>query len=131
MKNHGNFPWFSNVLIINNGNTVFSYDTFKSLTLGERKLTRDQDFSICPFDGSVCITLSGSFLDTLLYGEYRFTAEFLYVKNVTLLLKLENPHRTGDVDGDSEVTIVDATYIQRFLASLPVSEAIGKPVKKS
>ena len=33
----------------------------------------------------------------------------------------------GDVDGDGEVTIVDATSIQRWLAQLPVDASVGEP----
>jgi hypothetical protein len=34
----------------------------------------------------------------------------------------------ADVDRDSEVTIFDASYIQRFLADLSCPEGIGEPI---
>ena len=33
----------------------------------------------------------------------------------------------ADVDADGSVTVMDATYIQRWLAELPCPEGIGKP----
>ena len=35
----------------------------------------------------------------------------------------------GDVDGDGEMSITDATFIQRWLAGLPSNDNIGKPIK--
>ena len=40
-----------------------------------------------------------------------YTAGYVYTVRTPLL---------GDVDGDGEVTIIDATYIQRYLASIPL-----------
>lgn len=40
------------------------------------------------------------------------------------------PKILGDVDGDGEVSIIDATCIQRYLCQLPVyAEGIGEPIK--
>ena len=36
----------------------------------------------------------------------------------------------GDIDGDGEVTIVDATSIQRWLVRLPVDSSIGEPIQQ-
>lgn len=36
--------------------------------------------------------------------------------------------KCGDVDGDEAVTVLDATYIQRWLADLPSVDNIGKPI---
>ncbi len=98
--------------------TVFSWDAFLSLRLGDRELARDEDFTVGEWAGTVHLVLKEKFLDTLPYGEYRFTADFLNVKNVTLLLKIENPHRTGDVDGDGRVTSKDARLALRMAAQL-------------
>ena len=35
----------------------------------------------------------------------------------------------GDIDQDGEITIMDATFIQRWLADLPSNDSIGKPMK--
>ena len=47
------------------------------------------------------------------------------MKNVTLLLKLENPHRTGDVDGDGLVTSKDARLALRMAAQLDPGNGMG------
>jgi hypothetical protein len=35
---------------------------------------------------------------------------------------------TADVDGDGEITIIDATYIQRYLAEMDTPYRIGETV---
>ncbi|MBQ3330131.1 MAG: hypothetical protein IJG87_03020 [Ruminococcus sp.] len=36
--------------------------------------------------------------------------------------------KAADVDGDGDVTIIDVTCIQRYLAGIEVPYAIGEPV---
>jgi hypothetical protein len=38
--------------------------------------------------------------------------------------------KTGDVDGDGDLTVVDATFIQRHATLVPVPYPIGGPVAK-
>ena len=40
----------------------------------------------------------------------------------------DNAVLLGDADGDGEITVLDATAIQRHLASLPTNKNIGKPI---
>lgn len=35
---------------------------------------------------------------------------------------------TGYADLDGSISIIDATYIQRWLASMPTNDKIGKPI---
>ncbi len=51
--------------------------------------------------------------------------------NVTLVRTFTTPGSkilTGDVDGDGEVTIIDATYIQRHLASIPIPFVLNEVI---
>ena len=55
--------------------------------------------------------------------EYNYTDTILYERGFGLTYQATPDSDTpilGDVDGDGEVTIVDATYIQRKLASIPI-----------
>ena len=43
----------------------------------------------------------------------------------------EKPHLLGDVDGDDNISIVDATFIQRHLASIPIPFEFNEKVSDS
>ena len=56
-----------------------------------------------------------------IYGYKDTEAERYASDNGFIFIPLEEPSTLGDADGDGEVTILDATAIQRKLASLPTA----------
>ena len=63
--------------------------------------------------------------------EYNYTDTMLYERGFGLTYQAEPVPDTpilGDVDSDREVTIVDATYIQRKLASIPIPFELNNTV---
>ena len=116
------FPAYSGgsgatVYLYSEDGTRFSWNMLQSLRLGDRELTRDE-FFIGEWAGTVRITLYQELLDTLPFGEYRLTADFMNVKNVTLLLTIENPRRIGDADGNGRITASDARLALQMAARI-------------
>lgn len=50
-------------------------------------------------------------------------------KGVCLIPTPKFNDKVADTDEDGELTIIDATYIQRWLAALPSNDKIGEPIK--
>ena len=75
--------------------------------------------SLVPVGGATFAQLSAlrGYIDGKEAECFRYNAS-----NVTLVRTFRTPESTilGDTDGDSAVTIIDATYIQRHLASIPI-----------
>jgi hypothetical protein len=79
--------------------------------------------------GSTYSRLFYSFKVTLPAGKYTATAEFnpnhtvpeaLYINNTQSYdFSVRDWYMTGDADGDGMISIIDATYISRYLANLP------------
>ncbi len=58
--------------------------------------------------------------------EYNFTDTVLYARDFGLTY--QNSPILGDTDGDGEVTVIDATFIQRKIASIPLPFAFNDSV---
>ncbi len=104
------------VMLHSEDGTRFDYNMLSSLRLGDRELTKDE-YTVGQW-GTAYISLNEAFLDTLPFGEYQFTADFLNAKNVTLVLWIDNPNKQGDVNGDCRVTSADARLALLFAARI-------------
>ena len=83
--------------------------------------------SLVPVGGATFAQLSAlrGYIDGKEAECFRYNAS-----NVTLVRTFRTPESTilGDVDGDGEVTIIDATYIQRHLASIPIPFVLDEAI---
>ncbi|MBK6088282.1 leucine-rich repeat protein [Ruminococcus difficilis] len=62
--------------------------------------------------------------DFKMYGYKRSTTEVYAFLNRFIFEEISDKEYLGDIDGDGEVSIIDATLIQRHLAEIPVYEYI-------
>ena len=102
---------------------LYSGNNFRRVTAGDKVPTLVKDGNvILPESLNVSgQTFDGWYSDEELMTKYDFNAA--EVKNTTLYAKW-NMGLLGDVDGDGEVTIIDATCIQRKLASIATAKFV-------
>ena len=91
--------------------------TVMTVTVTDHKMTAIKDKSLADY-GEMDFT---DYYDTVV-AYFSAGADIIYCDLDEIVPLL------GDVDGDGEVTIIDATFIQRWLASIPIPFELNKNI---